>query len=31
MNYAIDWLDDLPTDKRLAAYLDEILAGDDRD
>lgn len=31
MNYAIDWLDDLPADKRLAAYLDEILAGDDRD
>lgn len=31
MNTAIDWLDDLPADKRLAAYLDDILAGDDRD
>lgn len=31
MQNAIDWLDDLPADKRLAAYLDEILAGDDRD
>ena len=31
MTEAIDWLDDLPADKRLAAYLDEIMAGDDRD
>lgn len=31
MTDAIDWLDELPADKRMAAYLDEALSGEDRD
>jgi hypothetical protein len=31
MTDAIEWLDHLPADKRMAAYLDEALSGEDRD
>lgn len=31
MTDAIEWLDHLPADKRMAAYLDEALGGEDRD
>jgi len=31
MNNAIDWLDHLPADQRLAGYLDDLLAGEDHE
>lgn len=31
MTDAIEWLDHLPAEKRMAAYLDEALSGKDRD